>query len=98
MVRHWRQRHRDIATTLWPSFLVAAGATAVFFACVDPLLLVETLTVQYELDRTAVYTLGFFFFWAITATAAGLSTWLIRTERRRADFPDIDHESTSDQV
>jgi len=62
---------------LWPSFLVAAVAEMVFFAVFDP----GELTLfgrSLELSRTAVYSIGFFLFWAFAATSSGLSLYLAR--------------------
>lgn len=91
-VSHWNWRQRSVAEIVWPSFLAASAATLIVFANVDPLRLLDALVVPVELSATAVYSLGFFFFWATAAAASGLTTWLIRTERRRAQFPDVPDE------
>ena len=91
---HWGWRRRSIAEVLWPSFLAAAVGTMVFFAWIDPDLLVMAAERQTDWSHTAIYSVGFFFFWALTALASGLTTWLIRTERRKADFP---HEQPPQQ-
>jgi hypothetical protein len=60
---------------LWPAFLAAAALEGVVFAWVDP----EAITVldgALGLSRTAVYSLAFFVFWAISAAAAALAVWL----------------------
>jgi hypothetical protein len=60
---------------LWPSFLVAAGAEMVFFAFFDPgefFLFGQPL----ELSRTAIYSIGFFFLWGVTAVSSGISLYL----------------------
>ena len=70
---------RPWLTALWCSFLAAALATMLFFAFVDPSPVVALL--QPTLDapgRTALYSLGFFFFWTFCALAAGLTAWLLR--------------------
>lgn len=62
---------------LWPSFLVAAVAEMVFFAVFDP----GELTLygrSLELSRTAIYSIGFFLFWAFAAVSSGLSLYLER--------------------
>jgi hypothetical protein len=62
---------------LWPSFLVAAAAEGVFFSLFDPGEL--TLFGQpIELSRTAMYSIGFFFFWGLCAASSGLSLFLER--------------------
>lgn len=62
---------------LWPSFLIAAVAEGVFFSVFDPGEL--TLFGQpFELSRTAMYSIGFFFFWGFAAASSGLSLFLER--------------------
>ncbi|MDJ0654201.1 MAG: hypothetical protein QNJ40_08615 [Xanthomonadales bacterium] len=84
---HWGWRRRSIAEVLWPSFLAAAVGTMVFFALIDPDLLLMAAERQADWSQTAIYSVGFFSFWALTALSSGLTTWLIRTERRKAEFP-----------
>ena len=60
---------------LWPSFLAACVGELLFFALVDPDELVLAWRV-ITLSRTAIYSIGFFFFWAIAALSSGL-TWLL---------------------
>lgn len=60
---------------LWPSFIVAGIAEGLFFTIFDPQELVvfgETL----EWSRTAVYSTGFFVFWAITAMSSAMTCFL----------------------
>jgi len=68
---------------LWPAFLVACLATMLFFAVFDPLLLLHDAPLpSWITDRPGGYSLGFFFFWVITTLAAGLTAWLIATQRQ----------------
>lgn len=60
---------------LWPSFLVAAAAEMVFFALFDPGDLVF-FGQPLELSRTAMYSMGFFVFWAFAAVSSALSVYL----------------------
>jgi hypothetical protein len=60
---------------LWPSFLVAAAAEMVFFALFDPGDLVF-FGQPFELSRTAIYSIGFFVFWAFAAVSSALSVYL----------------------
>ena len=60
---------------LWPSFLVAAAAEMIFFALVDPGELVF-FGQPLELSRTAIYSMGFFAFWAFAAVSSALSVYL----------------------
>ncbi len=60
---------------LWPSFIVGGLAEAVFFTLFDPTdlhVFGEPLTIS----RTAVYSLGFFLFWAFAACSSALTCCL----------------------
>lgn len=66
-----------IAWVLWPSFLMAGVMEVVFFTLVQP----EDLHFFGEpvtLSRQAVYTLGFFAFWAMGAGSSALTCFLQR--------------------
>lgn len=65
-----------IGAILWPSFFAAGVATMVFFAFVDPLSLRDMTFPELPLSRELGYTLGFFVFWAATASSS-LFTWLL---------------------
>ena len=84
-------RGLDVALVLWPSFLAACGASLVFFAAVDPMVLRDAGPRLFAgLDREAGYALGFLFFWGIGALASAICVYLIRTARaepRAADAP-----------
>ena len=76
-------RGLDLALVLWPSFLAACGASLLFFAAVDPMLLREAgPRFLAGIDRETGYALGFLFFWTVGALASTLSVYLIRTSRR----------------
>lgn len=87
--RYWRRRQRDVANITWISFLMAGIATMVFFANVDPDVLSETTTVGWDISRETGYAIGFFMFWLLTAGTATLTTFLIRTEHRPEEVPNI---------
>jgi hypothetical protein len=57
-----------ILWVLWPSFLVAAVAELLVFAVIDPADL-HLFGVPVEAGRMPLYTIGFFFFWALGAPA-----------------------------
>jgi hypothetical protein len=60
---------------LWPSFLAACVAEMAFFAVFDPVEL-HAFGAPNELGRMAVYTVGFFAFWAVAATSSALTVIL----------------------
>lgn len=68
---------RAILGVLWPAFLVAGGAEFLFFSIFDP----HELTFfgqPIEASRQAIYTVGFFCFWAIGSASAALTLFLAR--------------------
>jgi len=67
-----------ILWVLWPSFLVAAVAELLVFAVIDPADL-HVFGVPVEAGRMPVYTIGFFFLWAVGAGAAALTVFLQRS-------------------
>ena len=66
---------RRLIWILWPSFLVACMAEAVFFTFFDPGELV-VFGSSVGSGRTAVYSIGFFLFWLITAASSALTCLL----------------------
>lgn len=77
--------HR-IMWVLWPAFLVAGAAEIVFFSVFDPLDL-TFLGAPIELSRSAVYTIGFFAFWALGAASSALTVFLERSPFDRGGEP-----------
>lgn len=86
-----------LAWVLWPAFLVAAVAELIVFAVIDPEDL-HLFGVPVEMGRMPIYTIGFFFFWAVAAAASALTVFLQRSpvevnrcpldaENRPADCP-----------
>ncbi len=67
-----------MAWVLWPAFLVAAVAELIVFAVIDPDDL-HLFGVPVELGRMPIYTIGFFFFWAVAAAASALTVFLQRS-------------------
>lgn len=65
---------------LWPSFVVAGVAEAVFFTVVNPQQLYLFGEVS-ELSSLAVYSLGFLAFWLICAASSLFTLWLGRVPR-----------------
>ncbi len=66
-----------IVAVLWPSFLTAGLATALFFTAFDPLDLAALIGYP-EISRTGVYTIGFFLFWLLTSATCALTCYFQR--------------------
>jgi hypothetical protein len=66
-----------LSAILWPSFMVAAVATMVFFAFVDPHELNLISFPRVAFSRELGYTLGFFLLWLSTASASYLTALLL---------------------
>jgi|SRR5450755_3507916 len=78
-----RQFLTDLGLISWSSFLAAGVASMLFFAAVDPQLLRDAGPRIFDnLSREAGYALGFFFFWALAASAAALSVYMVRSAAR----------------
>lgn len=77
----WSRTRRDFAAILWPSFLVAAVASMLLFALVDPAAVGERLPHQVWATRTSAYSAGFFFLWLTCIASAALTLYLVRTAR-----------------
>ena len=71
-------KHLELVWILWPSFLVAALANALFFAVFDPQDLIA-FGEPVSAGRMAVYSTGFFAFWLVTAASAALSRFFQKT-------------------
>ncbi len=73
---------------LWPAFLVAGIADGVIFSLFNP----DDLRIfgePVELGRHAVYSIGFFVFWAFAAASSALTCLLQRSpfEVNRCPLP-----------
>jgi len=67
---------RRLIYILWPSFLVAAAADALFFTIFDPADF--TLFGPFGLGRLAAYSIGFLIFWALGAASSAFTCFLQR--------------------
>ena len=67
-----------LITILWPSFIVAGAAEALFFTVFDPHEL-SLFGEPIEASRTALYSVGFFLFWAFAAASSALTSFFSRT-------------------
>jgi hypothetical protein len=67
---------RRLIWILWPSFIVGGIAEVLFFTAFDPL---DMMFLGYPItwSREAVYSVGFFVFWAICA-ASSTATCLLQ--------------------
>ena len=63
---------------IWPAFLVAGVAEAIFFTAFDPFDL-HFFGAPIEMSRSAVYTIGFFGFWALCVASSALTVFLGRS-------------------
>ncbi len=63
---------------LWPSFVVAGIAEGIFFTLFDPTDL-TLFDAPIQASRTAVYSIGFFAFWALAAASSALTCFFQRT-------------------
>jgi len=80
----WSRLRQDVAIVVWPSFLVAAVATMICFAFIDPMLVGhDDYPPPAFASRETGYAIGFFFFWLISALASLLTLYLARTAVRR---------------
>lgn len=73
---------------LWPAFLVAGVAEGITFTLFDPQDM-HFFGEPVELGRTAVYSIGFFLFWAFAAASSALTCLLQRSpfELNRCTLP-----------
>ena len=79
---------RKLIYILWPSFIVAGAAEALFFTVFDP----TDLSVFGEplmASRITIYSVGFFLFWAFAAASSALTCFFQRTsaEINRCPIP-----------
>jgi hypothetical protein len=79
-----------LMSILWPSFIAAGIATAVFFTVFDPMEL-QLLGHHVEVGRTAAYSIGFFGFWLLGALSSGLTCFFQRSaaEVNRRSLPPV---------
>jgi hypothetical protein len=73
---------------LWPSFIVAGAAEALFFTIFDPSDL-SFFGAPLEASRTAIYSVGFFLFWGFAAASSALTCFFQRSsaEINRCPLP-----------
>jgi hypothetical protein len=79
-------RTQQVIAVLWPSFITAGIATVIFFTAFDPAeILGEGLSP--EVTRLGAYSVGFFLFWALTASTSLLTCYFQRPCERKGGPP-----------
>ena len=73
---------------LWLSFLTATLGETAFFAIIDPQQL-YLFGEPVSWSPVAVYSVGFFMFWSLTALTAVLVSWLQKTGEEVNHEPEI---------
>ena len=71
-------RARGLIAVLWPSFVVAGIAEAVFFTLFDPVEL-HLFGNPVAMSPLAAYTVGFFAFWVFAAASSAFTCFLQRS-------------------
>jgi hypothetical protein len=77
---------RIVLTILWPSFLAAGIGVGIVFTLLDPVEL-TVMGDHIRVSRTAVYSIGFFVMWAITAAASAMTCYLLSSQQSRGSSP-----------
>ena len=72
-----------VLTILWPAFVMAGVLEALVFVVVDPRSLSWWGTEPLDWSRSAVYTVTFFIFWGVIATASAITQVLHEHEPPR---------------
>jgi hypothetical protein len=85
---------RRLMWVIWPAFLVAGAAELVFFSIFDPFDL-HFFGAPLEMSRQAIYTMGFFGFWALGIASSALTIFLEGGPKQRAGETD---ESGADRA
>ena len=81
MENEWSRDTQKYAVLSWISFLIAAVFTMIFFAFIDPLLVVDAINIEGVESRNAGYAIGFFFLWLNGWVAGWLTLRLVRRKR-----------------
>ena len=77
----WSRDTQKLAVLTWITFLTASAFTMLFFAFVDPLVIVDSINVAWIESSNAGYAIGFFFFWVNGWIAGWLTLRLVRRKR-----------------
>jgi hypothetical protein len=71
---------RRLMWVIWPAFLVAGVAEAIFFTVFDPFEL-HFFGAPLDVSREVIYTMGFFGFWGLGIASSALTVFLERSPR-----------------
>lgn len=72
---------QQLISIFWPSFIMAGLGSILFFVVIDPMEMVGSSWFA-NLDRLGVYTVGFLFFWLLTACSCMLTCYFQKPEDR----------------
>ena len=75
---------KQVMRIVWPAFLVAGVAEAVFFSVFDPFEL-HFFGEPLDWSRQGIYTLGFFGFWAFGVACSTLTTFMSGSAAERIE-------------
>ena len=79
--QEWSRDTQKLAVLTWISFLSASVFTMLFFAFIDPLVIVDAINVDMIESSNAGYAIGFFFLWANCWISGWLAMRLCRRKR-----------------
>jgi hypothetical protein len=80
---------------LWPAFLVAIIAEGITFSLFDPQDM-NLFGEPVDLSRRAIYSIGFFLFWAFAASSSALTCLLQRSPFEVNSCPLTESERPAD--
>lgn len=80
-VQDWSRDTQKLAVLTWISFLSASAFTMLFFAFIDPLVIVDAINIESIESRNAGYAIGFFFLWANCWISGWIAMRLCRRKR-----------------
>ena len=75
---------RQLMWVIWPAFLVAAVAEAIFFTVFDPFEL-HFFGAVLDVSREVIYTMGFFGFWGLGIASSALTVFHGRSPQDATD-------------
>ena len=75
---------RQLMWVIWPAFLVAGVAEAIFFTVFDPFEL-HFFGAVLDVSREVIYTMGFFGFWGLGIASSALTVFLERSPQDATD-------------